>query len=87
MTAGGSRLGGGIEGWSGAPLASRLPAIALVAAVGFGAVVRPAAPFVFVGLLVLYLFLRRTGERPAILAAVLIGVVVLGLVIVLKFLG
>ena len=71
MTAGGSRLGGAIEGWSGAPLASRLPAIALVAAVGFGAVVRPAAPFVFVGLLVLYLFLRRTGERPAILAAVL----------------
>src|SRR4029079_10446354 len=37
-----------IEGWSGAPLASRLPTIALVAAVGFGAVVRPAAPFVFV---------------------------------------
>jgi len=60
-----------IEGWSGAPLASRLPAIALVAAVGFGAVVRPAAPFVFVGLLVLYLFLRLRGEHPAALAAVL----------------
>jgi membrane protease YdiL (CAAX protease family) len=60
-----------IEGWSGAPLASRLPTIALVAAVGFGAIVRPAAPFVFVGLLVLYLFLRLRGERPAALAAVL----------------
>jgi len=62
---------GGVEGWSRAPLASRLPAIALVAAVGFGALVRPAAPFVFVGILVLYLFLRRSGERPAMLAAVL----------------
>ena len=71
MSAAGSRLGGGIEGWSGAPLTARLPAIAAVTAVGFGAVVRPAAPFVFVGLLVLYLFLRRTGERSAILAAVL----------------
>ena len=62
---------GRVEGWSGAPLASRLPTIALVAAVGFGAVVRPAAPFVFVGILVLYLFLRGRGERPAALAAVL----------------
>jgi len=60
-----------IEGWSGAPLASRLPAIALVAAVGLGAVVRPAAPFVFVGILVLYIFLRSRGERPAALAAML----------------
>jgi len=71
VSAAGSRPTGGVEGWSGAPLASRLPAIALVAAVGLGAVVRPAAPFVFVGLLVLYLFLRRTGQPPAILAAVL----------------
>jgi len=71
VTAGGSRPTGGVEGWSRAPLASRLPAIALVAAVGFGALVRPAAPFVFVGILVLYLFLRRSGERPAMLAAVL----------------
>src|SRR6185503_9885165 len=60
-----------IEGWSGAPLAARLPTIALVAAVGLGAVVRTAAPFVFVGILVLYLFLRTRGERPAALAAVL----------------
>jgi membrane protease YdiL (CAAX protease family) len=71
VTAGGSRPTGGVEGWSRAPLASRLPAIALVAAVGFGALVRPAAPFIFVGILVLYLFLRRSGERPSMLAAVL----------------
>jgi len=71
VKAGGSRPAGGVEGWSGAPLASRIPAIALVGAVGFGALVRPAAPFVFVGILVLYLFLRRSGERPAMLAAVL----------------
>jgi len=60
-----------VEGWSGAPLASRLPTIALVVAVGLGAVVRPAAPFVFVGIVVVYLFLRQRGERPAALAAVL----------------
>jgi membrane protease YdiL (CAAX protease family) len=60
-----------IEGWSGAPIASRLPAITLVALVGLGALVRPAAPVVVVGLLVLYLFLRRRGSRPAILAAML----------------
>jgi membrane protease YdiL (CAAX protease family) len=60
-----------IEGWSGAPIASRLPAIALVGLVGLGALVRPAAPVVFVGLLVMYLFLRRRGSRPAILAALL----------------
>jgi len=35
----------------------------IVAAVGFGAVVRPAAPFVFVGLLTLYLFVRRARDR------------------------
>jgi membrane protease YdiL (CAAX protease family) len=60
-----------IEGWSGAPIASRLPALTLVALVGLGALVRPAAPVVFVGLLVMYLFLRRRGSRPAILAAML----------------
>jgi membrane protease YdiL (CAAX protease family) len=62
---------GGLEGWSGAPLASRLPAITLVAAVGAGALVRPVAPIVFVAILVLYLFLRQGGERPAALAAML----------------
>ena len=71
MASGGSDRTARVEGWSGAPLASRLPAIALVAAVGFGAVVRPAAPFVFVAILVLYLFQRSRGERPAALAAVL----------------
>jgi len=68
---GGSAPEGRIEGWSGAPVASRLPAIVLVALVGLGAVVRPAAPFVFVGILVLYLFLRQRGERSLLLAAVL----------------
>jgi len=71
VASGGSDRTARVEGWSGAPLASRLPAIALVAAVGFGAVVRPAAPFVFVAILVLYLFQRSRGERPAALAAVL----------------
>jgi membrane protease YdiL (CAAX protease family) len=68
---GGFARTGGIEGWSRAPIASRLPAIALVAAVGLGAVVRPAAPFVFFGILTLYLFTRRSGDRSAALAAVL----------------
>ena len=71
MGSGDSGRTGGIEGWSAAPIASRLPTIALVAAVGLGAVVRPAAPFVFVGILVAYLFLRRSGQPPAVLAAVL----------------
>jgi membrane protease YdiL (CAAX protease family) len=60
-----------IEGWSRAPLLFRLPAIALVAVVGLGAFVRPLAPFVFVGLLTLYLVLRRFGHRSVALAAVL----------------
>ena len=71
MGAGGFPRSGRIEGWSGAPIASRLRAIALVAAVGLGAVVRPVAPFVFVGILVLYLAARRSGERSAPLAALL----------------
>ena len=65
---------GRIEGWSGAPIITRLPALLLVAAVGLGAVVRPAAPFVFVALLTRYLFVRRSGDRAALaggLAAVL----------------
>jgi membrane protease YdiL (CAAX protease family) len=71
VDAGGTGRTGRIEGWSGAPIASRLPAILLVALVGLGAVLRPAAPFVFVGLLVAYLFLRARGERPLALAALL----------------
>ncbi len=62
---------GRIEGWSGAPLASRLPAAGLVAALGLAAVVRPVAPVVFVGLLFLYLVARQFGRRSVALAAVL----------------
>jgi membrane protease YdiL (CAAX protease family) len=60
-----------LEGWSQAPLGSRLPAVLLVAAVGLGAVVREAAPFVFIAVLFLYLVARRLGTRSATLAAVL----------------
>ncbi len=74
MGAGGSGRTGRIEGWSGAPIATRVPALLLVAVVGFGAVVRPAAPFVFVGLLTLYLFVRRAGDRSGRLATGLAAV-------------
>lgn len=60
-----------IEGWSGIPITSRVPALALVALVGIAAVVRETAPFVFVGILFIYLFTRRFGERSIGLAAVL----------------
>ncbi len=60
-----------IQGWSGAPLASRAVPIAVVAAVGAGALVRPAAPVVFIGILFLYLMTRRQPERSAAFAAVL----------------
>jgi membrane protease YdiL (CAAX protease family) len=60
-----------IEGWSGVPLTSRLPALGLVALVGVPAVVRETAPFVFVGVLFIYLFTRRFGTRSTAIAAVL----------------
>lgn len=60
-----------IEGWSSAAFAPRLPTIGLVALVGFGAVVRPAAPFVFAGVLLAYLLARRFGRPTTALAAVL----------------
>jgi membrane protease YdiL (CAAX protease family) len=60
-----------IQGWSGAPLAARAVPIALVAAVGVAALVRPAAPVVFIGILFLYLTTRRSPERSAAFAAVL----------------
>ena len=63
-----------IEGWSGAPIATRVPTLLLVAAVAFGAVVRPAAPFVFVGMLTLYLFVRRARDRSAALGTGLAAV-------------
>ena len=52
-------------------MAARLPAILLVAIVGVAAVIRPSAPFVFLGLLFAYLFARRFGTRSTSLAAVL----------------
>lgn len=69
--AGDPGLGRRIEGWSAAPLGARLPAIGLVALLGLAAVVRPAAPFVFVGLLFLYLVTRRYSRRSIVLAAVI----------------
>lgn len=60
-----------VEGWSGAAFAPRLPVILLVSIVGLAAVVRPAAPFVFIGVLFAYLLTRRFGNGSAALAAVL----------------
>ncbi|HYK95893.1 MAG TPA: CPBP family intramembrane glutamic endopeptidase [Candidatus Dormibacteraeota bacterium] len=60
-----------IEGWSGVPITSRVPALALVALIGIAAVVRATAPFVFVGILFIYLYTRRFGTRSPALAAVL----------------
>ena len=60
-----------IEGWSRIPFNTRLPAILLVALIGLGAVVREAAPFVFLGVLFAYLTTRRFGTRSTALAAVL----------------
>lgn len=60
-----------IEGWSRASLAPRLPAIVLVALIALAAVVRPTAPFVFIGVLFAYLLARRFGNKSTALAAVL----------------
>ncbi len=60
-----------VEGWSGASFAPRLPTIGLVALIGVAAVVRPAAPFVLVGVLFAYLLARRYGRPTTALAAVL----------------
>jgi membrane protease YdiL (CAAX protease family) len=62
---------GRIEGWSKAPFGTRLPAMLLVAIVGLAAVLREAAPFVFLGLLFAYLYTRRFGTRSTAIAAVL----------------
>lgn len=59
------------EGWSRTPLRTHLPTIALVAAVGLGAVVRPAAPFVLLALLFAYPLARWRGVPSISLAAVL----------------
>ena len=58
-------------GWSRAPFAARLPAIVLVALIGLAAVARETAPFVFVGVLFVYLVARRYGRGLTALAAVL----------------
>lgn len=68
---GGPARSGRIEGWSKAPFGVRLPAMLLVALVGLAAVLREAAPFVFLGLLFAYLYTRRFGTRSTALAAVL----------------
>ena len=66
-----------IDGWSGAPLGARLPAIALVALLGLAAVARFTAPLVAVGLLFLYLATRRYGRQSVALAAVIPAAVIL----------
>ncbi len=60
-----------IEGWSKVPFGARLPSIVLVAGLGLAAVVREAAPVVFLGMLFAYLYARRSGNRSLPLAAVL----------------
>ncbi len=62
---------GRIEGWSKVPFGARLPSIVLVAGLGLAAVVREAAPIVFVAILFAYLYARRLGNRSLALAAVL----------------
>ena len=59
-----------IEGWSKAPLAAQLPAIGLVALLGVAAVARFTAPFIFIGILFLYLVTRRYSRQSVALAAV-----------------
>ena len=53
------------EGWSPAPFTSRLPVIGLVIVVALAAVIRPAAPIVFIGLLFVYLVGRLFANRSA----------------------
>lgn len=60
-----------VAGWSRAPFAARLPAIAVVAVVGLAAVVRETAPFVFIGVLFAYLLMRQFRNPSTVLAAVL----------------
>ena len=62
---------GRIEGWSRPSFGSRLPSLLLVALLGLAAVVREAAPLVFLALLFAYLVTRRFGNRSIALAAVL----------------
>jgi membrane protease YdiL (CAAX protease family) len=59
------------EGWSRTPWTVHLPTIALVAAIGLGAVVRPAAPFVLLALLFAYPIARWRRLPSSSFAAVL----------------
>ncbi|HET9851908.1 MAG TPA: CPBP family intramembrane glutamic endopeptidase [Candidatus Limnocylindrales bacterium] len=63
------------EGWSPAPFATRLPVIGLVIVVALAAVIRPAAPIVFVGLLFVYLIGRLFAGRSALAANLAPGAV------------
>ena len=60
-----------MTGWSQAPLASRAPALLVVAVIGLAAVVRETAPFVFIGVLFGYLLMRQFRTPSTVLAAVL----------------
>ncbi len=60
-----------VTGWSRAPFAARLPAIAVVAVLALAAVVRETAPFIFVGILFGYLLMRQFRTPSTVLAAVL----------------
>jgi membrane protease YdiL (CAAX protease family) len=59
------------EGWSRSSWTVHLPAIALVAAIGLAALVRPTAPFVLLGVLLGYPIARWRGLPSTSLAAVL----------------
>ena len=63
------------EGWSPAPFATRLPVIGLVIVVALAAVIRPAAPIVFIGLLFVYLIGRLFATRSALAANLAPGTV------------
>ena len=63
------------SGWSPPPFATRLPVIGLVIVVGLAAVVRPAAPAVFIGLLFLYLIARLFAARSTVAANLLPGAI------------
>ncbi len=60
-----------VTGWSRAPFAARLPAIAVVTVLALAAVVRETAPFIFVGILFGYLLMRQFRTPSTVLAAVL----------------
>jgi membrane protease YdiL (CAAX protease family) len=63
------------EGWSPAPISTRLPVFGLVIVVALGAVIRPAAPIVFIGLLFLYLIGRLFAARSAFAANLVPGAI------------